>query len=44
MIIKSYLLPVLGNISIEQIKLKELEALEKFRIKKWAKCRNVAPY
>ncbi len=37
MIIKSYLLPVLGNISIEQIKLKELEALEKFRIKKMGK-------
>jgi integrase len=37
MIIKSYLLPVLSNISIEQIKLKELEALEKFRIKKMGK-------
>jgi integrase len=37
MIIKSYLMPVLGNISIEQIKLKELDALEKFRIKKMGK-------
>jgi integrase len=37
MIIKSYLLPVLGNMSVEQIKLKELEALEQFRIKRMGK-------
>ena len=37
MIIRSYLTPVLGNLSVEQIKLKELELLEKFRIKKMGK-------
>ena len=36
-LIRSYQIPVLAQIPIEQIKLKELEALEKFRIKRMGK-------